>query len=142
MKAIVYRQYGSPDVLTYEDIDKPVPGANEVLLSVRAASVNPYDWHFMRGEPYFIRLMSGLRGPAVTRLGVDVAGRVEAVGTAVRSFKAGDEVFGSCRGALAEYACVPAERVVMKPSGVTWEQAASVPIAALTALQALRDRGR
>jgi NADPH:quinone reductase-like Zn-dependent oxidoreductase len=142
MKAIVYRRYGSPDVLTYEDADKPKPAANEVLLSVRATSVNPYDWHLMRGEPYFLRLMSGLRAPAVTRLGVDAAGRVEAVGAGVTVFKPGDEVFGACRGALAEYACGPAEKIVIKPTGVTWEQAASVPIAALTALQALRDSGR
>lgn len=139
MKAIVYRQYGSPDVLAYEDVDTPVPGANEVLVSVRAASVNPFDWHFMRGEPYFLRLMSGLRAPKLTRLGVDVAGRVEAVGAGVTAFKAADEVFGACRGALAEYACAPAARVAIKPREVTWEQAAAVPIAALTALQALRD---
>src|SRR6478672_8844602 len=139
MKAIVYRQYGSADVLTCEEVDTPVPGANEVLLKVRAASVNPFDWHFMRGEPYFLRLMSGLRAPTLTRLGVDVAGQVEAVGAGVTTFKAADEVFGACRGALAEYACAPAARVAIKPREVTWEQAAAVPVAALTALQALRD---
>ena len=107
MKAIVYRRYGSPDVLKHEDIDKPTVGDDQVLIKVRAASVNPYDWHFMRGTPYLLRLMSGLRKPKVTRLGVDVAGQVETVGRNVTQFKPGDEVFGSCRGAFAEYVCAP-----------------------------------
>ena len=105
MKAIVYHNYGSPDVLKCEEIEKPTAGDNEVLIKVRAASVNPLDWHFMRGTPYFVRIMAGLRKPKVTRLGVDVAGQVEAVGRNVTQFKPGDEVFGVCRGAFAEYAC-------------------------------------
>ena len=107
MKAIVYRRYGSPDVLKYEDIDKPTVGDDQVLIKVRAASVNPYDWHFMRGTPYLMRLMTGLRKPKVTRIGADAAGHVEAVGRKVTQFKPGDEVFGSCRGAFAEYVCAP-----------------------------------
>ena len=105
MKAIVYYNYGSPDVLKCEEIEKPTAGDNEVLIKVRAASVNPFDWHFMRGTPYIVRLMAGLRKPKDKRLGVDVAGQVEAVGRNVTQFKPGDEVFGACRGAFAEYAC-------------------------------------
>ena len=142
MKAIAYLKYGSPDVLRYEEIEKPTPGESEVLLRVRAASVNPYDWHFMRGKPYFLRLMVGLQRPKDTRLGTDVAGQVEAVGKNVTQFKAGDEVFGACRGAFAEYACASETALVRKPSGVTFEQAASSPIAALTALQGLRNKGQ
>ena len=105
MKAIVYHNYGSPDVLKCEEIEKPTAGDDEVLIKVRAASVNPLDWHFMRGTPYIVRMMTGLRKPKITRLGVDVAGQVEAVGRNVTQFKPGDEVFGSCRGAFAEYVC-------------------------------------
>ena len=141
MKAIVYYNYGSPDVLKCEEIEKPTAGDDEVLIKVRAASVNPLDWHFMRGTPYFVRVKTGLRKPKTTRLGVDVAGQVEAVGRNVTQFKPGDEVFGSCRGAFAEYACTSESALVMKPSNVTFEQAASVPVAAFTALQGLRDKG-
>ncbi|HYM78670.1 MAG TPA: NAD(P)-dependent alcohol dehydrogenase [Candidatus Dormibacteraeota bacterium] len=141
MKAIVYRNYGAPDVLRYEEREKPVPGDNEVLIKVRAASVNPYDWHFMRGEPYPLRLVAGLRAPKDHRLGADVAGEVEAVGKNITQLKPGDAVFGTCRGALAEYACSSESRLAPKPEGVTFEQAASVGIAAITALQALRDKG-
>jgi NADPH:quinone reductase-like Zn-dependent oxidoreductase len=141
MKAIVYSNYGSPDVLKCEEIEKPTAGDNEVLIKVRAASVNPYDWHFMRGTPYAVRIPAGLRKPKVTRLGADVAGQVEAVGRNVTQFKPGDAVFGTCRGAFAEYACTSEAALVMKPSNVTFEQAASVPIAAFTALQGLRDKG-
>jgi NADPH:quinone reductase-like Zn-dependent oxidoreductase len=141
MKAIVYSNYGSPDVLKCEEIEKPTAGDNEVLIKVRAASVNPFDWHFMRGTPYFIHIMAGLRKPKITRLGVDVAGQVEAVGRKVTQFKPGDAVFGACRGAFAEYACSPESALVMKPDNVTFEQAASVPVAAFTALQGLRDKG-
>ena len=105
MKAIIYSNYGSPDVLKCEEIEKPTPGDNQVLIKVHAASVNPLDWHFMRGMPYFLRLMAGLRKPKDRRLGVDVAGHIESVGRNVTQFKPGDEVFGSCRGAFAEYAC-------------------------------------
>src|ERR1035437_10619034 len=105
MKAIVATQYGSPDVIRFEEITKPAPADNEVLVKICAASVNPLDWHFMRGEPLFIRLMLGLRKPKVIRLGVDVAGVVETVGRNVTQFKPGDAVFGGCRGAFAEYVC-------------------------------------
>jgi NADPH:quinone reductase-like Zn-dependent oxidoreductase len=142
MKAIVYSHYGSPEVLRCEEIEKPTPGDNEVLLRVRAAAVNPFDWHVMRGMPYFLRMMAGLRQPKETRLGVDVAGQVEAAGKNVTSFKAGDEVFGSCRGALAEYARASESTLVTKPDSVTFEQAAAAPLAAWTALQGLRDEGQ
>ncbi len=141
MKAIVYHNYGSPDVLKCEAIEKPTPGDDEVLIRVRAASVNPLDWHFMRGTPYFVRIIAGLRKPKVTRLGVDVAGQVEAVGRNVTQFKPGDAVFGSCRGAFAEYVCTSESALVTKPDNVTFERAASVPVAAFTALQGLRDKG-
>ena len=141
MKAAVYTRYGPPDVVQITDVEKPVPKDNEVLIKVRAASVNPLDWHYMRGTPYVLRVMAGLRKPKITRLGVDVAGQVEAVGRNVTQFKPGDEVFGSCRGAFAEYACTSESALVMKPDNVTFEQAASVPVAAFTALQGLRDKG-
>ncbi len=142
MKAIVYHGYGSPDVLRCEDVATPVPGDDEVLIRVRAASVNPLDWHFLRGTPYIGRVQFGLRKPKSTRLGADVAGQVETVGKNVTGLKVGDEVFGACRGAFAESVCVSESDVVLKPEALTFEQAASVPIAGLTALQALRDKGR
>ena len=142
MKAIVYHEYGSPDVLRWEEVAKPTPGDDEVLIRVRAASVNPLDLHFMRGAPRFVRLITGLRKPKITRVGVDVAGQVEAVGRNVTQLKPGDEVFGSCRGAFAEYVCTSESALVIKPGNVTFEQAASVPIAAFTALQGLRDQGK
>jgi NADPH:quinone reductase-like Zn-dependent oxidoreductase len=143
MKAIVYRCYGSPDVLKFEDIEKPSAADDQVLVKVHAASVNPLDWHYMRGTPYIVRLDSGFGKPENPRLGVDFAGTVEAVGKNVKRFKPGDEVFGGKFGAFAEYVSVREERAVaLKPANVTFEQAASVPIAALTALQALRDKGR
>jgi NADPH:quinone reductase-like Zn-dependent oxidoreductase len=141
MKSAVYTRYGPPDVVQIADVEKPVPKDDEVLIKVRAASVNPYDWHFMRGTPYPVRMSAGLRKPKDKRLGADVAGRVEAVGRNVTQFKPGDEVFGLCKGAFAEYACTPESKLVMKPDNVTFEQAASVPIAAFTALQGLRDKG-
>ncbi len=142
MKAVVYHQYGSPDVLRCEELEEPIPGDDEVLIRVRAASVNPVDSHLMRGKPYVARVLFGLRKPKITRPGVDVAGQVEAVGSNVTEFKRGDEVFGSCRGAFAEYACAPASKLVIKPPNVTFEQAASVPVAAYTALQGFTDKGR
>ena len=141
MKAAVYTRYGPPDVVQITDVEKPAPKEYEVLIKVRAASVNPLDWHFMRGTPYFLRMMTGLRKPKDTRLGVDVAGDVEAVGRNVTQFKPGDQVFGSCRGAFAEYACTSESALVMKPDNVTFEQAASAPTAAFTALQGLRRGG-
>jgi NADPH:quinone reductase-like Zn-dependent oxidoreductase len=142
MKAAVYAEYGPPDVVRIADIEKPVPRGDEVLLKVRAASVNPLDFHFLRGTPYLIRILGGLRKPKETRLGVDIAGRVEAVGEGVTEFKPGDEVFGSCRGAFAEYACTGTRGLVTKPDNVTFEQAAAAPVAAFTALQGFRTRGR
>jgi NADPH:quinone reductase-like Zn-dependent oxidoreductase len=144
MKAIVYYNYGSPDVLKCEEIEQPTAGEDEVLIKVRAASVNPADWHLMEGKPSFARLLFrlGLLKPKDTRLGRDVAGQVEAVGKNVTLFKPGDEVFGVCRGAFAEYACASESKLAMKPDNVTFEQAASVPIAALTALRGLRDKGQ
>ncbi len=143
MKAAIYTNYGPPDVVHVTDVEKPVPKDDEVLIKVRAASVNPLDWRLMKGEPRFLRLFFGLRKPRRGRPGVDVAGEVEAVGRNVTQFKPGDEVFGSCRAAFAEYACTPAEsRIAMKPDNVTFEQAASVNVAGLTALQALRDKGK
>ncbi|HUH62228.1 MAG TPA: NAD(P)-dependent alcohol dehydrogenase [Terracidiphilus sp.] len=142
MKAIVYGRYGAPDVLRLEEVAKPVPADNEVLIQVRAASVNPYDWHFMRGTPIFLRLFSGLFNPKIPRLGSDVAGEVEAVGRGIQQLKPGDPVFGNCQGSFAEYACAREPRLAKKPRGITFEQAASAGIAGLTALQALRDKGR
>jgi NADPH:quinone reductase-like Zn-dependent oxidoreductase len=141
MKAALYIRYGPPEVVQITDVDKPAPKGNEVLLRVRAASVNPYDWHFMRGDPYLLRLMAGLSRPKDQRLGSDVAGQVESVGSNVTQFKPGDEVFGSCRGAFAEYACAEESKLIAKPASVTFAQAASVPIAAFTALQSLRLGG-
>ncbi len=142
MKAAVHTQYGSPDVIQIRDVEKSVPRDNEVSIKVRAASVNPIDWHYLRGTPRIARIMFGLRKPRVTRLGIDVAGRVEAVGKKVTQFKPGDEVFGTCRGAFAEYVCTPESTLAMKPNNVTFEQAASAPVAAFTALQGLRGKGR
>jgi len=145
MKAIVFHNYGSPDVLKCEEIETPTAGDDEVLIKVRAAALNPYDWHFVRGMPYLIRIMAGLRKPKVTRLGFDVAGEVEAVGRKVTRFKPGDPVFGGCfgarAGAFAEYACTSESALALKPHNVTFEQAAAVPMGALTALQGLRDKG-
>src|SRR6266700_2075339 len=141
MKAIVYRNYGSPDILRLEEIEKPTAGDDEVLIKVRAAAVNPLDLLF-RGTSYMVRMITGLRKPKDTRLGVNVAGQVEAVGRNVTQFKLGDAVFGTCKGALAKYVCTSESALVMKPDNVTFEQAASVPVAALTALQSLRDKGQ
>jgi len=143
MKAILYCDYGPPDVLRLEDVEKPAPGDDQVLVRVRSASVNPLDWHYVRGTPYLMRLEAGLRKPKSIRLGVDFAGTVEAVGRHVTRFKPGDEVFGGRTGAFAEYVCVREDRgIARKPANLTFEQAASLPIAAITALQGLRDKGR
>jgi NADPH:quinone reductase-like Zn-dependent oxidoreductase len=146
MKAFVLRSYGSPDVLDLTDIDKPVPGDDEVLVRVRATSVQPYDWHFMRGEPYVSRLMSGglgLRKSRIDILGADMAGQVEAVGKDVTEFRPGDEVFAMPKqGGFAEYVCVREGELAPKPKNLSYEQAAAVPLAANTALLGLRDKGR
>jgi NADPH:quinone reductase-like Zn-dependent oxidoreductase len=143
MKAIVNRKYGSPDELKLEEIDKPAPADDEVLVRVRAASVNPLDWHFMRGLPYLGRPMLGLRKPKRPILGVDAAGQVEAVGKNVTQFRPGDEVVGAGRsGSLAEYTCGSEKDFAPKSASLSFEQAAAIPIAGVTALQALRDHGR
>jgi NADPH-dependent curcumin reductase CurA len=142
MKAAVFSRYRPPHVVLIKDVEKPVPKDDEVLIKVRAASVNPLDWHSMRGSPYVARMMGGLRKPKYTRLGVDVAGQVEAVGKNVGRFKPGDEVFGLCKGAFAEYACTSESAFASKSEHVTFEQAAAVPVAAFTALQGLRDKGQ
>ena len=142
MKAIIYRCYGSPEVLELADVEIPKPDETDVLVRVKAASVNPLDWHYMRGSPYFMRLGTGIGAPDDIRLGVDFAGVVEAVGTGVTKFSPGDEVFGSRTGAFAEYVIVPEDRaIVRKPPELSFDQAAAMPVAALTALQALRDKG-
>src|SRR5438045_5009607 len=143
MKAIVYCDYGLGNV-RLDQIEKPVPKDDEVLVRVRAASVNPYDWHFVEGTPYVMRAMGvGLRKPKDIRLGVDLAGTAEAVGKNVTQFKPGDEVFGGRGGAFAEYVCRRATgAMALKPASMSFEDAASVNIAGITALQALRDKGK
>lgn len=144
MKAIRYDRYGPPEVLRVEDASDPVVGDEDVLIRVLAASVNPLDWHFLRGAPYLVRPLAGLLRPKDGVLGVDLAGRVAEVGKRVTAFAPGDEVFGCLdgRGSLAEYVSVREDAVLLpKPSNQTFEQAASVPVAAFTALQALRDHG-
>ena len=138
MKAIRYCEYGSPDIVKLDEVEKPVPDDNQVLIKVRAASLNAFDAYVIR-DTWLSRLIFGLRKPRETRLGQDVAGQVEAVGKNVTQFKPGDEVFGICRGSLAEYGCTLERALVMKPANVTFEQAASLPLAGLTALQGLRE---
>lgn len=143
MTAVVYRCYGSPDVLKLEEIAKPSPADDRMLVRVHAASVNPLDWHYMRGEPYFMRAMAGMGSPNSIHMGVDFAGTVESVGKKVTRFKPGDELFGGRDGAFAEYVSVAENgSVARKPVNLTFEQAAAAPIAAVTALQALRDKGK
>ena len=143
MLAIVYHEYGPADVLRLEQLPKPVPGDGQVLVRVRAASVNPYDWHFMRGTPYLVRLLTGLRRPKSPMLGVDFAGTVEAVGKDVKAFKPGDRVFGGADGAFAQYLTRREHgSIALMPRRASFEQAAAVPVAAVTALQALRDKGK
>src|ERR1700730_18338372 len=143
MEAIAYCDYGLAN-LKLEDVEKPTPTDDQVLVKVHAASVNPYDWHFVEGTPKIMRMMGvGLRKPKDTRLGVDFAGAVEGVGKNVTQFKPGDEVFGGKGGAFAEYVCRRADgAVALKPANITFEQAASVNIAGITALQGLRDKGK
>lgn len=143
MKAIQYHCYGPPDVLRLEDVERPSITDSQILVKVHAAAVNPLDWHFMRGEPYFVRLLAGIGAPKDPRLGVDFAGTVESVGSKVTRFKPGDEVFGAAAGAFAEYVRVGEDRAVaLKPSNMSFEQAAAVPIAGVTALQGIRDHGK
>ncbi len=143
MKAIVQDKYGSPDVLEVRDIDTPeIVEDDHVLVRVRATSVNPYDWHLMRGAPYFARVQAGLRRPKTTTRGADFAGQIEAVGKNVKGFQVGDEVFGEAGGAFAEYVTTWEGALAPKPANLTFEQAAAVPMVALTALQGLRDKGQ
>jgi NADPH:quinone reductase-like Zn-dependent oxidoreductase len=146
MKAIVYTKYGSADVLELKEVENPKPKDNEVLIKIHAAGANPADWHLMRAEPFLARLENGLLKPKHTRLGADVAGRVEAVGKNVTQFQIGDEVFGelplNSLGSFAEYVCVGEEFLAVKPANLSFEQAAAVPLAAFTALQGLRDKGQ
>ncbi len=143
MKAIYYSCYGSTDVLEVAQVEKPKPADDQILIKIRAAGVNPLDWHYMRGSPYLMRLGSGLGLPDNPGLGVDFAGTVEAVGEKVTKFKPGDEVFGGGKGAFAEYLTIAENGAVsLIPANMSFEQAASVPIAAITALQALRDEGQ
>jgi NADPH:quinone reductase-like Zn-dependent oxidoreductase len=142
MKAIVYRCYGGTEVLKLESIGKPVPADNQVLVKIQVASVNPLDWHYMEGKPYLMRASSGIGAPASIHVGADFAGTVEAVGRSVKRFKPGDEVFGDRDGAFAQYVSVAENgAVAIKPTNMSMEQAAAVPIAGITALQALRDKG-
>lgn len=143
MKAIYRTTYGSADVLELREVDKPVPGDGQVLVKVHAASVNPLDWHVLRGEPFLVRLMGfGLLKPKHRIIGADIAGRIEAIGKEVAEFAVGDEVFGSGMGGFAEYVCMREDKIALKPANATFEQAAAVPVAGLTALQALRDHGK
>ncbi|WP_043624509.1 NAD(P)-dependent alcohol dehydrogenase [Nonomuraea candida] len=147
MKAFVLHAYGSPDALELRQVDRPSPGPGEVLVRVRATSVQPWDWHYMRGEPYIARLMPGgpaLRGPAISILGADVAGEVAEAGPGVTEFGPGDLVYGMPPngGGFGEYACVPVSELAPKPASLSFEEAAAVPLAAGTALLAVRDRGR
>lgn len=146
MRAIVCPKYGSPDVLRLEEVEKPVPKVGEILVKIEAAATNPLDWHFMRGTPYFIRLMSGLFKPKKKGLGVDIAGTIEAVGENVQNFKIGDEVFGDIfafgMGGFSEYVLLPEKAVLTKPSNHSFEEVAGMPVAAITALQSIRDKGQ
>jgi NADPH:quinone reductase-like Zn-dependent oxidoreductase len=146
MKAIVFTKYGPPDVLHLEEVEKPTPKDDEVLVKVLAASVNAADWHLLRGDPFIARFATGLLRPKITILGADIAGRVEAVGKSVTQFRVGDEVFGDLSqcgwGGFAEYACARETALVLKPANVSFEESAAVPLAAATALQALRYKGQ
>ena len=146
MKAIIYTKYGSPDVLQFIEVERPAPKDNEVLVKVHAASANPADWHTMRAKPFLARMANGLLKPKNPRLGADLAGRVEAVGKNVTQFQIGDDVFGELpldgMGSFAEYVCSTEDALALKPARLTFEQAATVPLAAFTALQGLRNKGK
>jgi len=143
MKAIIFPKYGSPDVLQLKEVEKPTPKDNEVLIKVHAASANPLDWHRMRGEPFLARMGEGFLKPKNPKLGADIAGRVEAVGSNVTEFQPGDEVFGSVgAGGFAEYLCAREKYFVLKPGNLSFEEAAAAPVVGFTALQGLRDTGQ
>jgi 2-desacetyl-2-hydroxyethyl bacteriochlorophyllide A dehydrogenase len=146
MKAVVYTKYGSPDVLEYKEVEKPSPKDDEVLVKIQAASLNAADWHLLRADPFLARLFSGLLKPKFNILGADIAGVVEATGTNVKEFHAGDEVFGAISecgwGGFAEYTTATENALVLKPGKLTFEEAAVIPLASITALQALRNKGK
>lgn len=143
MKAIRFHQYGSPDVLELQEVEKPTPDDNQVLVKIYACAANPLDWHRMRADPFIVRFGDGLTKPKDPRLGADIAGRVEAVGNAVTTLQPGDDVFGEIgAGGFAEYVCAKETALIKKPATLSWEEAAAVPVAALTALQGLRDQGK
>jgi NADPH:quinone reductase-like Zn-dependent oxidoreductase len=143
MKAVLFPKYGSPDVLQLTEVEKPVPNEEQVLVKVLAASANPLDWHRMRGEPFLARIGEGYLTPTNPKLGADIAGRVEAVGSAVTEFKPGDEVFGSIgAGGFAEYVCARGKFFALKPANISFEQAAAAPVVGFTAIQGLRDTGK
>src|SRR5579859_966155 len=144
MRAVVYTEYGSPDVLQLSHVDRPVPGDDEVLVQVHAASVNAYDWHFLTADVWLIRLAAGLFRPRKTSLGADIAGTVVETGKNITRFRPGDAVFGTAKGGtggFAEFVCAPEKSLESKPANIAFDAAAAVPIAALTALQGLRDKG-
>ena len=143
MKAVVYKKYGPPDVLQLKDVEKPIPKDDQVLIKIYAASVNTYDWHFLTADVFLIRLMSwGLFKPKDSRLGSDVAGKIEAVGKNVKQVQPGDEVFGLVKGGFAEDTIAPENSLCLKPVNASFEEAAAIPMAAITALQGLRDEGQ
>ena len=143
MKAIVYEKYGSPDVMQLKEIETPTPKDDEVLIKIHAASVNAYDWHFLTADIFLIRFMGGgLLKPKNPRLGADMSGRIEAVGKNVKQFQPGDEVFGMVEGSFAEYVCAPEDALALKPNGASFIETAAIPMAAITALQGLRDEGQ
>ena len=142
MKGIIRSEYGGPERLRFDETEVPVAGEGKVLIKVHASSVNPYDWHLMRGEPYLVRMSDGLRRPKSHKLGIDVAGEVSAVGDGVTAFHVGDEVFGSGVGTFAEFAVSSHERIAKKPAVLTFEAAATLPCAGVTALMALRDKAK
>ena len=142
MKAVLYNKYGPPDVIRIEDVDNPIPTDDEVLIKIHAASVNAYDWHFLTADIFLIRFMGGgLLKPRDPRLGADVAGRIEAVGSNVEQFQPGDEVIGMVKGGFAQYACAPESSLCLKPANASFHEAAAIPMAGITALQGLRDEG-
>jgi NADPH:quinone reductase-like Zn-dependent oxidoreductase len=145
MKAVVYDRYGSPDVLALREVETPTPKDDEVLIRVRAVSINDWDWGLLQGTPFVNRLLYGLLKPTKTILGSDIAGRIEAVGKNAKRFRVGDEVFGDLSGkwgGFAEYVCAPEPALALKPASMTFAQAAAIPQAGMLAVQGLRDRGR
>lgn len=143
MKAVVYNKYGPPEVLQVQEVEKPTPKDDEVLIKIYAASVNAYDWHFLTADIFLIRFMgAGFFKPKYHRLGADVSGRIEAVGKSVTQFKPGDDVYGMIHGGFAEYVCASEKDLVLKPSNLSYDEAAAVPMAGITALQGLRDEGK